>query len=106
MSSIKKDLSIRGESLQRIYNYYVNQKFIVNRRYQRKLVWNVEEKRDFIDSLLKGFPVPIILLAEVTRQDRKYFEIIDGMQRLNAIMSFIEGEFVLNNHYFDLNTMI
>jgi uncharacterized protein with ParB-like and HNH nuclease domain len=58
------DLSIRGEAVQRAYNYYINGRLIVNRRYQRKLVWSIEEKRNFIDSLIKGFPVPLILLAE------------------------------------------
>jgi hypothetical protein len=27
--------------------------------------WTIEEKRAFIDSILQGFPVPIILLAVV-----------------------------------------
>ena len=105
MPSLQHDLSIRGESVQRVYNYYINSRLIVNRRYQRKLVWSIEEKRNFIDSLLKGFPVPLILLAE-TDKPSKQFEIIDGMQRLNAIMSFIEGEFDYNGGYFDLNTMV
>ena len=105
MASPQHDLSIRGESVQRIYNYYINSRLIVNRRYQRKLVWSIEEKRNFIDSIVKGFPVPLILLAE-TDKPSKQFEMIDGMQRLNAIMSFIEGEFDYQDGYFDLNTMV
>jgi uncharacterized protein with ParB-like and HNH nuclease domain len=66
-SSVQRELSIRSESIQRIYNFYVNHLFYVNRRYQRKLVWTIEEKRAFIDSILQGFPVPIILLAESER---------------------------------------
>src|SRR5690606_29549587 len=34
------------------------------------------------------------------------FEIIDGMQRLNTINSFIEGEFPYQSSYFDLNTLV
>jgi hypothetical protein len=105
MPSSQHDLSIRGESVQRVYNYYINSRLIVNRRYQRKLVWSIEEKRNFIDSIVRGFPVPLILLAEIDKPS-KQFEIIDGMQRLNAIMSFIEGEFDYNEGYFDLNTMV
>src|SRR3954470_24766565 len=85
---MEKDLSIRGETIQRVYNLYKSDKFIVNRRYQRKLVWTVDEKRDFIDSLSRGYPVPIILLAEV-KTDKPYFEIIDGLQRLNAITATV-----------------
>ena len=78
----------------------------MNRRYQRKLVWTIEEKKAFIDSILQGFPVPIILLAESEREKLPVFEIIDGMQRLNAITSFIEGEFDIEERYFDLETMV
>jgi uncharacterized protein with ParB-like and HNH nuclease domain len=105
-SSVQKELSIRSESVQRIYNFYINNLFYVNRRYQRKLVWGIEEKRSFVDSILKGFPIPIILLAESEKNDSAAFEIIDGMQRLNAICSFIEGEFDIEGQYFDLATMV
>jgi hypothetical protein len=105
-SSVQRELSIRSENIQRIYNFYINHLFYVNRRYQRKLVWTIEEKRAFIDSILQGFPVPIILLAESEREKSSVFEIIDGMQRLNAITSFVEGEFDINEKYFNLETMV
>lgn len=79
--------------------------FLVNRRYQRKLVWTIEEKRAFVDSIIRGYPVPLILLADVDYDGSSRYEILDGMQRLNAIMSFIEGEYSVDGAYFDLNTM-
>ena len=105
MNKDSKDLSIRGESIQSLYGSYLAKAFLVNRRYQRKLVWTIEEKRSFIDSIIKGYPVPLILLAEVIKEDGIKLEIIDGMQRMNAIMSFIEQEFDIDEHYFDLDTM-
>lgn len=105
MSAASVDLAIRGENVQRLYGWYKNDRFEVNRRYQRKLVWTVAEKRAFIDSLLKGFPVPLILIAEYEREDGTRFEIIDGMQRLNAVFSFIEQDFDIDGSYFDLATM-
>lgn len=106
ISSIQRELSIRSETIQRIYNFYKNNLFFVNRRYQRKLIWTIEEKKKFIDSIIKGYPVPLILLAEKKIDNRHIFEIIDGMQRLNAITSFIEGEFDHEGCYFDLETMV
>ena len=100
------DLSIKGENIQAIYRTYSEQRLIVNRRYQRKLVWTIEEKRAFVESILKGYPVPLILLVESEYQEKKCFEIIDGMQRLNAITSFIEQEYDFEGQYFDLNTMV
>ncbi|SMG41644.1 GmrSD restriction endonuclease domain-containing protein [Paenibacillus aquistagni] len=105
MDRLMQDLAIRGESIQRIYDYFIGERFLVNRRYQRKLVWSIEEKKAFIDSIRRGFPIPLILVAEVSFNDQKNFEIIDGMQRLNAIIAFIEGEYDLEGEYFDLETM-
>lgn len=96
---------IKGESIQSLYRLYTTEKLLTNRRYQRKLVWSIEEKRAFIDSIQRGFPIPIILLAEVGDAGSPRYEIIDGMQRLNAIMSFIEQEYSIEDSYFDLNTI-
>lgn len=101
----EKDLFISGETIQRLYGYYNSRRLIANRRYQRKLVWSIDEKVAFIDSLIDRYPVPLILLAQKQQEGRSYFEIIDGLQRLNAIMSFVEGEFRVSNGYFDLNTI-
>lgn len=47
--------------------------------------------------------MPAILLAEKEGAASEY-EIIDGLQRLNAIISFIEGAFpTLDGEYFDIN---
>lgn len=101
----QRALSIRGESIERIYGFFLERRFLVNRRYQRKLVWTIEEKQAFIDSLTNGYPVPLILLAEAVVDDEKRYEVIDGMQRLNAIASFIEGHYAHRGHYFDLDAM-
>lgn len=102
---VKQKLTVRPETVETIFDYYQEGKLLVNRRYQRKLVWTIEEKEAFIDSLSLNLPVPLILVAEIRHKESSCFEIIDGMQRLNAIMAFIEGEFALNGKYFNLNTI-
>mgnify|MGYP002765470094 FL=1 len=101
-----QDLLIRNENIQRLFDWYQTGRFIVNRKYQRKLVWTIEEKQKFINSILSDYPVPLFLLAAITESE---YEIIDGMQRLNAIFSFIKGEFPIKYNgqegYFDLQTM-
>lgn len=100
-----QDLTVRSENIQRIYSFYTNNKLLVNRRYQRKLVWTIDEKSSFIDSIIKGYPVPLFLLAEDNKGTTSIFEIIDGMQRLDAIASFIEGQYTVDGKYFDLDAM-
>lgn len=91
----------RGMSIQEAYRLYRDDGLIVNRKYQRKLVWKMSEKQNLIDSLLNDYPIPLILLADKSESNKPIFEIIDGMQRLNAIFSFIENKYPVDNKFFD-----
>lgn len=94
----------RGMSVQEAYRLFRDDNLLVNRRYQRKLVWTEEEKARLIDSILQGYPIPLILLAErpqIHGQGR--YEIIDGVQRFNAVFSYIENTFPLSDgRYFNV----
>ena len=81
--------SPRGMTIMEAYELYRSNKLFINRRYQRKLVWSQQEKKDLVESILLQYPIPLILLASQTEK----YEIIDGMQRLNAIFGFIENHF-------------
>ena len=95
-------LTPRGMSIQEAYRLYSDKKLSVNRRYQRKLVWSEQEKKHLIDSIENELPIPLFMLAK-DEGDNDSYEIIDGMQRLNAIFSFIEHQFVdENDKCFDL----
>src|SRR5260370_20580260 len=96
------DLASQPTSVQTVYTWYREQKLFVNRRYQRKLVWTLEEKQKLIGSILKKYPIPAILLAERDGSPGTY-EIIDGLQRLHSIVSFIENAFPIElDGYFDV----
>lgn len=90
-------------SVQEAYRLFRDDRLIVNRKYQRKLVWTLEEKQNLIDSLIKDYPIPLILFADASEAGSAYYEIMDGMQRLNAIFSFIDNVFQVDNKYFDVN---
>ncbi|WP_308538732.1 DUF262 domain-containing protein [uncultured Pantoea sp.] len=96
------ELASQPTSIQSIYNWFIENKLFVNRRYQRKLVWTLIEKQKLVDSILKKYPVPAILIAERESAPGTY-EIIDGLQRLHAIMSFIETSYsTLDDKIFNL----
>lgn len=93
----------QGRSIQAMYRDYRDGTLLVNRRYQRKLVWTLDEKRRLIDSVLYDYPIPLVLLAELRSGEHQgKLEIIDGMQRLNAVFSFIEHGFDVDSRHFDL----
>ena len=105
------DFAVEPKPVQNIYEWYRDKRLLVNRSYQRKLVWSVEQKRKLIDSILNRYPIPLFLLSarsenegSESKTSREIYEIIDGMQRLHAIVSFIEQKFCLSDgRYFDVN---
>jgi hypothetical protein len=59
--------------------------------YQRyPKLWNWDQKRLLIDSILKDIDIPKIYLNEI---DKNEYEVIDGQQRLYAILEFIDNEY-------------
>ena len=72
---------------------------IANPEYQRGVVWNEAQQKRLIDSLFRGFTLPLIYLherkEEIAGFTREGLEIIDGQQRLTAIHRYVEGAFRL-----------
>lgn len=104
--NLKMSVTPRGMSIQEAYREYREENFVVNRRYQRKLVWTLEEKVRLVDSIINGYPIPLFLFA--TRTDsagRKHYEILDGMQRLHSIFSYIENLFDFEGKFFDVDQL-
>lgn len=99
-------VSPQGISIQSLYRSYRDGSLIVNRQYQRKLVWTVAEKQRLIDSILKDYPLPLFLLAEKPATEPGQgakLEVIDGMQRLNAIFGYIEHGFLVDEKCFNVD---
>lgn len=71
----------------------------VNPEYQRGAVWKEPQQKKLIDSVLRGYPLPLIYLhhkkKSVAGMNREDLEIIDGQQRINALFLFAENAFKL-----------
>lgn len=63
-------------------------------RYQRNSVWNETAKAYLIDTIIRGLPIPPIFLRQtidITTRTANH-EIIDGQQRVRAILDFVVAE--------------
>jgi len=60
-------------------------------KFQRREAWDDVRKSRLIESIICGFPVPNIVLAEDAVRKGRYL-VIDGKQRLFSIVSFINDE--------------
>lgn len=95
--------SVAGIKIDKIFRDYREEKYRVNRRYQRKLVWSEDQKKKLIDSIVRDIPIPLILLAR-SNKHKESFEIVDGLQRIDAIVSFIENRYPFEGEYFNLDS--
>jgi hypothetical protein len=59
----------------------------LNPKFQRRDAWTSDRKSKFIESLILGFPVPQVVLAEAKGR-KGSFLVIDGKQRLLSIRQF------------------
>ena len=88
VDSFEKTLVIPMDlSVEMISSWFNAQKIIMDPAFQRRYVWNDRLKSTFIESLILNVPIPSILIANDTEKNK--FIVIDGKQRLNAIISFL-----------------
>ncbi|WP_418162712.1 DUF262 domain-containing protein [Pantoea vagans] len=72
---------------------------IVDDSFQRRYVWMLKDKISLIETILMGYPIPEIYLWQThTNPDTgdTNYSVVDGQQRLGAVLSFINDEFKLS----------
>jgi len=67
--------------------------------YQRKSIWTDEKKSFLINSIAKNFPIPPIFLHQKIDDatGKTKYDIIDGKQRLTAIIDFLNNEIPISD---------
>ncbi|SFO39648.1 Protein of unknown function DUF262 [Pseudomonas sp. NFACC24-1] len=64
--------------------------------FQRDMVWNKAKKQGLIDTILRDWKFPPVFFV-VTGNDQ-FMEVLDGQQRLSAIVEFLESEFAIDGN--------
>ena len=81
-------------SISEIYQKIKEGKLVLDPDYQRRAIWNNDKKTAFIESLYMEIMIPPIYVVEIPSEDileETKYEVVDGKQRLTAIMDFIKG---------------
>lgn len=78
--------------------------------YQRKgRLWSEKDKSYLIDSILNGFDMPKIYIADFTffdsglNEKRKPYSVVDGKQRFEAMFDFFSGDLTLDKGFIYLD---
>lgn len=89
-------------TISELYERYKLDKINLEPPYQRRGdVWDVEKQGFLIDSILKNYPIPPIFLHQKIDSEtgKTMYDVIDGKQRLSAIIAFLNGELSLPQSY-------
>ncbi len=76
-------------------NWQKDRTLVLSPKFQRRPVWKEGAKSFLIDTILKGYPIPVIFLRELPT-DLKTLkakrEVVDGQQRIRSLLEFIAPE--------------
>lgn len=106
-------MTICDAQISEVFQWYTEKRLLVNRVYQRKLVWTLAEKQSLISTILQDYPLPLFIMVGDTQRvigaPGKPYEIIDGLQRIEAIISFICNKFPVRYNggwkYFNIDSI-
>ncbi len=96
--------AVRSRQLIDIVGDIKRRKIVLSPYFQRNLVWRLIHKQDFIKTILLGYPFPQIFLAKggIDIDDMTSTSmIVDGQQRMNSIVDFVDNRFEVGNLYFN-----
>lgn len=94
---------VRSVSLLNLVNDVQKGRLIPDAYFQRNLVWRDIHNKDFIKTILLGYPFPQIFLSKgkIDIESMSTVScIVDGQQRTNAIIKFIENQFEVDGRRF------
>lgn len=71
--------------------------------YQRRSVWTRKDRQFFLDTIFKDFPSPAIFLHKTMSDDgAATYNVVDGKQRLETILSFVGNKLRIPKNYGDV----
>ncbi len=88
-----------SNSISDLLDWTDNSRLELRPSFQRKSVWGEAAKIMLMDTILKNIPMPKIFVSNLVKNNKPYRSIIDGQQRVNAILAFIRDEFTLKKPY-------
>ena len=103
---VEEDEDIRFSYSQRhcislLWTYY-SSGIDLDQDYQRGNVWTPEQKYMLIESIYKNIEIGKFTIIRRSFQDEKsrYYEMLDGKQRLTALKEFYESRFMYRGKYY------
>lgn len=70
-------------------------------KFQRKAIWSEDAKSYLLDTIIRGKPIPKIFIRQTLNIENRVSirEVVDGQQRLRAILSYINDGFAIRKKH-------
>ncbi len=69
------------------------EEYVIRPPYQRKSVWSVKKQQSLLDSIVRGYYVPKLVLRKVRlTSETTLREVVDGQQRITTIQQFYSND--------------
>ena len=94
-------LQFHPVSINSILNDYYHFGIDMNPEYQRGYVWETEDKEKLIESIFHNIDIGKFVFIHNDYSDEDLYQILDGKQRLNAIVEYYENRFSYDGKYFN-----
>src|SRR5690242_16444075 len=94
-----KQFDARSYSIADFLEWHANNLLDLSPKFQRRGVWTRAAKSFLIDTILRGKPMPKVLLTQNLIGKKNVRTVVDGQQRIRTILEFVAGGFtVLSTH--------
>jgi len=94
-------LSYLNTSISYFFNMFLHNHINMNPHYQRDYVWSEKDKEELITSIFNQNEIGRFIIRRKPFEIGKFrYEIVDGKQRLNAIMDFFTGHMKWKGKFF------
>lgn len=94
-----KQFDARSYSIADFLEWDANNLLDLSPKFQRRSVWTRAAKSFLIDTILRGKPMPKVLLTQDLIGKKNLRTVVDGQQRIRTILEYVAGAFtVLSAH--------
>lgn len=90
-----KSFDTRTYSVSDFAEWHAAGLLVLSPEFQRRAVWSTPAKSYLIDTILRGKPMPKVLITQTLVDGKNVRTVVDGQQRLRAILEYLDGDFAV-----------
>jgi len=91
-----KNFDTRAYNISDFIEWHENGLLELSPDFQRRSVWTANAKSYLIDTILRGKPIPKLLLSQKLQGSRNLRIVVDGQQRLRTMLEFYQNDFKIS----------